>query len=45
MQRVKLIGVNSAIYSETGGFMGIGLAMPIKPCEKSRQPKSSVGDG
>lgn len=30
----EVIGVNSAIYSQTGGFMGIGLAMPINRARK-----------
>ncbi len=30
----EVIGINSAIYSETGGFMGIGLAMPINRARK-----------
>lgn len=27
--RGEVIGINSAIFTQTGGFMGIGLAMPI----------------
>lgn len=30
----EVIGINSAIYSETGGFIGIGLAMPINRARK-----------
>jgi putative serine protease PepD len=32
--RGQVIGVNSAIYSQTGGFMGIGLAVPINRAKK-----------
>lgn len=32
--RGEVIGVNSAIYSQTGGFMGIGLAVPINRAKK-----------
>jgi S1-C subfamily serine protease len=30
----KVIGVNAAIYSQTGGFMGIGLAVPSNRAKK-----------
>jgi S1-C subfamily serine protease len=32
--RAEVIGINSAIYSQTGGFMGIGLAVPINRAKK-----------
>jgi S1-C subfamily serine protease len=32
--RGEVIGINSAIYSQTGGFMGIGLAVPINKAKK-----------
>lgn len=32
--RGKVIGVNTAIFSQTGGFMGIGLALPINRAKK-----------
>jgi S1-C subfamily serine protease len=32
--RGQVIGINSAIYSQTGGFMGIGLAVPINRAKK-----------
>jgi S1-C subfamily serine protease len=32
--RGEVIGLNSAIYSQTGGFMGIGLAVPINRAKK-----------
>lgn len=35
--RGKVIGVNSAIWSQTGGFMGIGLAVPIDRAKKVSQ--------
>ena len=33
----KVIGVNSAIYSSSGGFMGIGLALPINRAKRVAQ--------
>ena len=32
--RGEVIGINSAIFTQTGGFMGIGLALPIDRCKK-----------
>jgi S1-C subfamily serine protease len=32
--RGEVIGINSAIWSRTGGFMGIGLAVPIDKAKK-----------
>ncbi len=32
--RGEVIGINTAIYSQTGGFMGIGLAVPINRVKK-----------
>ncbi|MBI5571491.1 MAG: trypsin-like peptidase domain-containing protein [Desulfomonile tiedjei] len=32
--RCQVIGVNSAIYTKSGGFMGIGLALPINKAKK-----------
>ncbi len=32
--RGEVVGINSAIYSQTGGFMGIGLAQPINRAKK-----------
>jgi serine protease Do len=32
--RGKVIGINTAIFSQTGGFMGIGLALPIDRAKK-----------
>lgn len=32
--RGTVIGVNTAIFSQTGGFMGIGLALPINRAKK-----------
>lgn len=32
--RGLVIGVNTAIFSQTGGFMGIGLALPINRAKK-----------
>lgn len=32
--RGQVIGVNAAIYSQTGGFMGIGLAVPVNRAKK-----------
>ncbi len=32
--RGKVIGINSAIFTQSGGFMGIGLALPIDRCKK-----------
>lgn len=35
--RGEVIGINTAIYSQTGGFMGIGLAVPINKARKVAQ--------
>ncbi len=32
--RGEVIGINTAIYSQTGGFMGIGLALPANRVKK-----------
>ncbi len=32
--RGEVMGINTAIYSQTGGFMGIGLAVPINKARK-----------
>lgn len=32
--RGEVIGINTAIYSQTGGFMGIGLALPVNRVKK-----------
>jgi S1-C subfamily serine protease len=32
--RGEVIGINSAIFTQSGGFMGIGLALPIDRCKK-----------
>ena len=32
--RCQVIGVNSAIYTKSGGFMGIGLAVPINKAKR-----------
>lgn len=31
----KLIGINTAIYSSSGGWLGIGFAIPIRACNRS----------
>jgi serine protease Do len=33
--RGELVGINSAIYSETGGYQGIGLAVPSNLARKT----------
>ncbi len=40
--RGEVIGINSAIYSQTGGFMGIGLAVPINRAKKGRRPNPEI---
>lgn len=32
--RGRVIGINTAIYTQSGGFMGIGLALPINRAKK-----------
>jgi len=32
--RAEVIGINSAIFTQSGGFMGIGLALPIDRAKK-----------
>lgn len=39
----KVIGVNSAIFTQSGGFMGIGLALPINRARKVAQDLISYG--
>src|SRR5690606_8793541 len=30
----RLVGINTAIYSETGGSLGIGFAIPVKTAQR-----------
>ncbi|HMK35642.1 MAG TPA: trypsin-like peptidase domain-containing protein [Desulfomonilaceae bacterium] len=41
--RGEVVGINSAIYSQTGGFMGIGLAVPINKAKKVAEQLMKVG--
>ena len=41
----NLVGINTAIYSRSGGSMGIGFAIPVSTCahERARQHRASDG--
>jgi len=41
--RGEVIGINSAIVSQTGGFMGIGFAIPINIAKKVRDQLIATG--
>jgi S1-C subfamily serine protease len=41
--RGEVIGINSAIFTQSGGFMGIGLALPIDRCKKVAAQIVKVG--
>lgn len=41
--RGQVIGINSAIFTQSGGFMGIGLALPIDRCKKVAAQIIKVG--
>ena len=39
----KVIGINSAIYSNTGGYMGIGLAVPVNMAKAIKEQLIETG--
>ncbi len=41
----QVIGINSQIYSRTGGFMGISFAIPIDEAMRVAGPTESNGQG
>jgi serine protease Do len=40
----KVIGINSAIYSNTGGYMGIGLAVPVNMAKAIKEQLIETGE-
>ncbi len=41
----EVVGINTAIFSQSGGNIGIGFAIPVEPREKSRSGTGDQGHG
>ena len=39
----RVVGINTAIFSRSGGSHGIGFAIPVQPGEADRRQRASAG--